>query len=415
MSRRRVFVTGMGFVSPHGENPETVFDRICAGESAVRAYPLDAVDWAEEPIPMARADFDPGDRIPKIQRIFMSRAGQMAVAAAYDALLHAGLPTDGTGVDDMGVYLGHGLGGAEVLESGYRTHFVRKRRFKPSTVPMIMTNGPTSHVSMRFHLLGPTLTYSNACASSAAAIGEAFRAIRDGYLERAITGGTEAQLNDGSVAAWMLLGVLAKGAGEEASAACRPFDVNRTGFVLGEGAVTLVLESEDAVAARGAPVLGEIVGYGTASDGHNLTEPHVDGQVRAMRLALADAGLEPERIGYLNAHATGTPVGDMIEIEAIRRVFGEHAHEMLVSATKGVHGHLIGAAAALEGALTLMALRQGRVPPTGNLTSPDPDLDLDCVPGKARAVPDLAYAVSNSFAFGGTNATLVMRRVDGGS
>jgi 3-oxoacyl-[acyl-carrier-protein] synthase II len=406
-------VTGLGFVSPHGDDPDAVFERICAAESVVRAHRLESLAWAEDPVPMARADFDPGDRIPKIQRIFMSRAGQMAVTAGYDALVRAGLPTDGSGVDDMGVYLGHGLGGSEILEDGYRTHFTRQRRFKPTTVPLIMTNGPTSHVSMRFRMLGPTLTYSNACASSAAAIGEAFRAIRDGYLERAVAGGTEAQLNEGAVAAWIMLGVLAKGSGEDAASACRPFDVDRRGFVLGEGAVMLILESEDAVRERGATPLGEIVGYASASDGHNLTEPHVDGQARAMRLSLADAGLDPECVGYVNAHATGTQVGDMVEVDAIRQVFGAHAGSLLVSATKGLHGHLIGAAAALEGALTLMALKQGRVPPTGNLRSPDPALDLDCVPGQAREVPDLEYALSNSFAFGGTNASLVMRRVDG--
>ena len=412
MAPRRVFVTGMGFVSPHGGDPQQVFERICAGESVVEAYDLDDVDWVPEAVAMARTDFDPGDRIPKVQRIFMTRAGQMAVAAAHDALEHAGLPTDGSGLEDAGVYVGHGLGGSEIFQQGYERHYTRNRRFKPTTVPLLMTNGPTAHVSMRFGIKGPTLTYSMACASSAVAIGEAFRAIRDGYVGRALAGGTEAQLNSGSVAAWTLLGVLAKVPPEGAGASCRPFDANRTGFVLGEGSVFLMLESEEEAQGRGATILGEVVGYGTASDAHNLTEPHVGGQVRAMGLALADANLEPEAVGYVNAHATGTPVGDMVEVEAVRQVFGAHAHELLVSATKGLHGHLIGAAGALEGALTLMALRQRRVPPTGNLVTPDPDLDVDCVPGEARDVPDLEFALSNSFAFGGTNAALVLRRVE---
>jgi 3-oxoacyl-[acyl-carrier-protein] synthase II len=266
---------------------------------------------------------------------------------------------------------------------------------------------------MRFGMRGPTITHSIACASSAVSMGEAFRAIRDGYLRRALVGGTEAQLNSGSVAAWTMLGVLAKVPPEGAGAACRPFDADRTGFVLGEGAVSLVLESEEDARERGASILGEVVGYGTASDAHNLTEPHLDGQVRAMRLALEDAALEPESVGYVNAHATGTPVGDMVEVEAVRRVFGEHASALLVSATKGLHGHLIGAAGALEGALTLMALQAGKVPPTGNLSTPDPELDLDCVPGAARDVPGLEYALSNSFAFGGTDAALVFRRGEG--
>jgi 3-oxoacyl-[acyl-carrier-protein] synthase II len=362
-------------------------------------------------LPIARADLDPTAVVPKLQQLFMARAAQMAVVAAHGALDRAGLLINDRGPSDAAVYMGCGLGGAEAIEEGYRVHFEKKsRRPKPATVALIMANGPAAHVSMRFGLRGPTHTYSVACASSSVAIGEAFRAIRDGYLDVALAGGAEAMLNDGSVSAWMRLGVVAREHPDGGPASSRPFDKERTGFVLGEGAVLLTLETEERAAARGAPRIAEIVGYGAASDAHHLTEPSVVGQETAMRAALADAGLAPERVGYLNAHATGTPAGDPVEVEAIKRVFGAHARRLAVSGTKSMHGHLVGAAGALECAITALALHEGRIPPTANLTVPDPELDLDFVPGTGRPAPDLAVAMSNSFAFGGSNAALVLAR-----
>jgi 3-oxoacyl-[acyl-carrier-protein] synthase II len=274
-----------------------------------------------------------------------------------------------------------------------------------------MANAPAAHVSMRYGMRGPSLTYSIACASSAVAIGEAFRAIRDGYLDRALAGGTEAMLNDGSIVAWEALSVLATEHPDGPAASSRPFAADRSGFVLGEGSAALMLESEDAMRQRGAEPIAEIVGFGTSSDAHNLTQPAVEGQVQALRAALADAGLAPESIGYINAHATATMVGDKVEIDAIKTTFGEHAHRLAVSSTKSMHGHLVGAAGALELAITLLALKKRRLPPTANLTLPDPACDLDCVPCRGRPAPDLEYALSNSFAFGGSNAVLVARRV----
>jgi 3-oxoacyl-[acyl-carrier-protein] synthase II len=281
---------------------------------------------------------------------------------------------------------------------------------KPTVVPLIMANAPAAHISMRYAMRGPSLTYSVACASSAIAIGEAFRAIRDGYLECILAGGAEAMLNDGCIAAWEGLGVLAKEHHDGPGASSRPFARDRTGFVLGEGAAMLMLESEPAMSARGARPLAEIVGFGASSDAHNLTQPAVDGQIRAMRAALADAGLPPDAIGYINAHATATPVGDQAEIDAIKAVFGEHAKRLALSSTKSMHGHLVGAAGALEFAISLLALRTRRVPPTANLTLADPDCDLDCVPCKGRPAEGLEFALSNSFAFGGSNAVLIARR-----
>jgi 3-oxoacyl-[acyl-carrier-protein] synthase II len=264
---------------------------------------------------------------------------------------------------------------------------------------------------MQFGLRGPAHTYSIACASSSVAIGEAFRSIRDGYSEVILAGGAEAMLTDGSIAAWQGAGVIAKEHADGAGTSCRPFDLERTGLVLGEGAATLILESEQRVAARGAEPLAEVAGFGASSDAHKLTEPSVDGQERAIRNALEDAGLSADEVGYVNAHATGTSAGDPVEIEAVKRVFGPAARKLAISSTKSMHGHLVGASGALECAITVLALQQRRIPPTANLTTPDPACDLDCVAGVGRDAPDLEAALSNSFAFGGSNATLVLRRV----
>ncbi len=304
-----------------------------------------------------------------------------------------------------------GLGGAEILQRSYRTYFEQQsRRVRPTTVPLIMASGPASQVCMRFGIHGPAHTYSVACASSSVAIGEGFRSIRDGYAEVVIAGGAEAMLNDGSVAAWQAVGVIAKEHSDGAQASCRPFDLERTGLVLGEGAATLVLESEERAEARGTELLAEIVGFGASSDAHKLTEPSVDGQERAMRNALEDAEVRPDDVGYINAHATGTPAGDPVEIEAIKRAFGAAAQGVAISSTKSMHGHLVGASGALECGITVLALHERRIPPTANLTVSDPACDLDCVAGAGRDTPELEVAISNSFAFGGSNATLVLRR-----
>ena len=411
MGGRRVFVTGLGFVSPHGENPAAIFESICLGESAIRMVRSGTPEMGADVL-LASIEFEPGDRINKVDRLFMARAAQMAVVATRNALEDSGLLAEGRGPEEAGVYMGCGLGGAEVLQHSYSIYFERHtRRGRPTTVPMIMANGPASQVCMQFGIYGPAHTYSIACASSSVAIGEAFRSIRDGYADVVIAGGAEAMLNDGSVAAWQAVGVIAKEHADGAGASCRPFDLQRTGLVLGEGAATLILESEERAAARGIECLAEIVGFGASSDAHKLTEPSVDGQERAIRNALEDAGLPADAVGYINAHATGTPAGDPVEIEAIERAFGAAAQDVAISSTKSMHGHLVGASGALECAITALALQERRIPPTANLTVPDPECDLDCVPGVGRDAPDLEAALSNSFAFGGSNATLVLRRV----
>ena len=410
MGGRRVFVTGLGFVSPHGEDPAVVFERICRGESAIRMVRSGTPDMGTDVL-LASIDFEPGDRINKVDRLFMARAAQMAVVATRNALEDSGLMAEGRGPEEAGVFMGCGLGGAEVLQRSYSIYFERRtRRGRPTTVPMIMASGPASQVCMQFGIYGPAHTYSIACASSSVAIGEGFRSIRDGYSDVVIAGGAEAMLNDGSVAAWQAVGVIAKEHADGAGASCRPFELERTGLVLGEGAATLILESEQRAMARGADLLAEVIGFGASSDAHKLTEPSVDGQERAMRNALEDAGLPLDVVGYINAHATGTPAGDPVEIEAIKRTFGAAAQSVAVSSTKSMHGHLVGASGALECGITALALHRRRIPPTANLTLPDPACDLDCVAGVGRDAPDLEVALSNSFAFGGSNATLVLRR-----
>ena len=410
MRGRRVLVTGLGFVSPHGEDPAAIFEQICLGESAIRMVRSGTPELGADVL-LASIDFEPGDRINKADRIFMARAAQMAVVATGNALQDSGLLIEGRGPGEAGVHMGCGLGGAEILQQAYSTYFERhSRRVRPTTVPLIMASGPASQVGMCFGIRGPAHTYSVACASSSVAIGEAFRSIRDGYTDVAIAGGAEAMLNDGSIAAWQAVGVIAKEHADGAEASCRPFDLERTGLVLGEGACTLILESEERAAARGVEPLAEIVGFGASSDAHKLTEPSVDGQERAIRNALEDAGLRADAVGYINAHATGTPAGDPVEIEAIKRAFGAAAQGVAVSSTKSMHGHLVGASGALECAITALALNECRLPPTANLTTPDPACDLDCVAGVGQDAPELEVALSNSFAFGGSNATLVLRR-----
>lgn len=411
MVRRRVFITGMGLVSPLGNDVDTAFARLCAGESGVRRVTSGSGMAGGDAI-VAPSEYEMGPTVPRMQARLMARAAQMAVVAAGSAFASAGLDPKDAWAEEAGIYIGSGLGGSEVLENHYRRYFATPtQRSRAATTAMIMANGPASHISMHFGLTGPSLSYSVACVSSAVAVGEAFRAIRDGYLHAAVVGGAEAQLNEGTIAAWMALGALASEHAGGASVSSRPFDAERTGLVLGEGAAILILESEEFVAARGGTSLAEIVGFGMSSDAHNLTEPLEVGQVMAMRRALADADLEPSAIGYLNAHATGTHAGDRVEWEAIGTTFGAHARKIPVSSSKGAHGHLVGATSALEAVWTALALRTGRVPPTASLTRPDPDCPLDCVPLVGREVEGLRYALSNSFAFGGTNAALVFAKV----
>jgi 3-oxoacyl-(acyl-carrier-protein) synthase len=410
VKRNRVFVTGIGLVSPHGNDQNKVFDKIYRGESAIEMIRSGTPEFGSDVL-VASAKFDPTGIISKPHQVFMDRVSQMAVVAAHHALENSGLLSDGTDLSSTGVYTGCALGGSQTMENAYKRYFKKIRGARPTTVPLVMPNAPAGHISMRHKLRGPSQNYSIACASSSTAIGEAFRAIRDGYQERVVTGGTEAMLNDGSICSWEALTVLAKEHPEGAHASCRPFSKDRTGLVLGEGASILILESEAMVEKRNAQPLAEIVGFGSSSDAHNLTQPSAEGQVRAMRIALNDAEIDLTEIGYINAHATGTGAGDKVEIDAIKLLFEDHAKNIAVSSTKSMHGHLLGAAGALEFAITVMALKNRKIPPTAHLKDQDPECDLDCVPFIGRSSPELDYALCNSFAFGGSNAVLIARHV----
>lgn len=413
MARRRVVVTGLGFVTPHGDDAEQVFRGVYEGRSAIVKIVSGKDEMAADAL-VGRASWNPNAELTPIQKLAMDPVAQMGFVAARRALTQAALDQRPDLLADAGVYMGCGLGGTETLEYGWGTFFVRRtRRVKPTTVARIMANAPAAHISMGYGIRGPTLTYSVACTSSSTAIGEAFRAIRDGYLDCALAGGAEAMVVDGVLVAWEAMAVLAKEHPDGPGASVRPFDRARTGFALGEGAAVLVLEAEERARERGAVPLGEIVGYGASSDAHNLTQPSLEGQVRCMRAALADAEIPTEAVGYINAHATATQVGDVVEVQAVKETFGAHARKLAVSATKSMHGHLIGAAGAVELGLTLMAVQKGSLLPTANLTDPDDGCDLDFVPGTGRPAPDLEYALSNSFGFGGSNASLVVRRWQG--
>jgi 3-oxoacyl-[acyl-carrier-protein] synthase II len=303
------------------------------------------------------------------------------------------------------------MGGAGTVDEGYRRFYgTGDKRMRPLTVVMGMTHAPGAQISIDHGLQGPLLTFSSACASSAQAIGEALRAIRGGLIDAVVAGGSEALLTPGALHAWAALRALAVPDQVSASRSCKPFAADRTGLVLGEGAAAMVLESEESARARGATILAELVGYGGSADASHISAPDSTGQARAMRRALDDAGVEACEVGYINAHGTGTLAGDASETEAIKAVFGEHARSVPVSSTKSMHGHLMGAAGALELIVVILALRHRALPPTAHLDVCDPLCDLDYIPNVARYEVDVRVAMSSSFAFGGANAVLVARR-----
>jgi nodulation protein E len=294
------------------------------------------------------------------------------------------------------------VGGQAAIEAGFQDLWVEGRgRVHPLTIPKTMSNAGASHIAMDMGMSGPTYTVSTACSSANHAIGQAFRLVRDGEAEAAVTGGSEAMFSIGMLKAWEAMRVIAPDT-------CRPFSKDRRGMILGEGGAMMVLEPMDAAKARGAKIFAEICGFGMTADAHHLTQPAVHGPARAMRGALREAGLEPEAIGYINAHGTGTPGNDPVESSAIREVFGAHADKIGVSSTKSMHGHALGAAGALEAIATILALHHGILPPTANFNEPDPECDLDYIPNQPRALR-VEAALSNSFAFGGLNAVVCFR------
>lgn len=405
----RVVVTGLGVIAPVGQSVKDVFDNVVAGKSGIRAVTAET-----HPSPHAlvagQVDFDPERHWPRHKWTMLDRATQFALAAAKEAVADAGLELGEEESLRAGVYWGTGSGGAATTEESYRILYAEgKPRLRPSTVVQGMSNAAAAQISIAHGLRGPVLNISTACSSSAMSIGEGVRAIRSGDADVIVAGGSEALITYGNLRAWDATQAMAHADPADPSRSCKPFAADRSGLVLGEGAAVLILENAERAARRGAHIYGEIVGYGNASDAEGMSKPAADGQVRAMRLALANGGVAPDVVGYVNAHGTATRVGDVVETSAIREVFGGKGQAPCVSSTKAVHGHLMGAAGALEMLIALMALERGVVPPTAHLDQPDPECDLDYVPNEARRV-ELRGVMSNSFGFGGMNSVLVARR-----
>jgi len=404
-----VAVTGMGVVSPVGGDCASFFAALIAGRSGIRHLQTRFPERLSTRIG-APAPFDAARHFPPPKLRMLDRVSQFALVAAAQALAQSGGALEGLDPRRAGTFLGTGMGGSETNDDGYYTLFGQgSDRLKPFTVLMAMNNAAAAWIGLDHKLEGPNLTYSTACSSSTVAVGEAARRIASGEIDVAIAGGAEAPLTFGTMKAWEALKTLATEDPADPGASCKPFARDRSGLVLGEGAAMLVLEDAARAKARGATVLAQIVGYGLSTDASHITRPSVDGQARAMRLALDDAGSDAEAIGYINAHGTGTPANDPVETAAIRQVFGARAASIPVSSTKSMHAHLLGAAGALELVASILAARQAVLPPTMNLQVPDPECDLDYVPNAARRVERVRAVMSNSFAFGGTNAVLVAR------
>ena len=407
-----VAVTGTGVVSPIGNDLAAFDDALFAGRSAVRAHALDLPGIELPAVPVAAAAFDTAAVVAP-SRVPLDRGTAMALAAAEEAARAAGLVPGSFDPERLGIFWGSGMAGATTFETTCRTVYADRRRMRPTSVVTTMPNAPVAEIALRFGARGTALAYACACASSAVAIGEAMRAIRAGRIDVAIAGGSESLLTPGVLASWQAMRVLTPiGAGPDgadaARRACRPFATDRAGFALGEAAAAFVLESIEHARSRAAPAQFHLSGYATNCDGLHITNPDAGGQARAMRAALADAGLDAGAIGYLNAHGTATMNGDAAEADSIATVFGTNG--VPVSSTKAIHGHLLGAGGAVELLAAARALASERLPPTANTTALDPAFAIDLVTVAARPVRGLAHVMSSSFAFGGTNAVLVASR-----
>jgi len=399
---RRVAITGMGAICALGRNVPEVAASLCQGRPGIG--PIESADCSQ-------LRFQNGAEVRGYHHQpyfedrradFLDRFAQFAVIAAREAVACASVEWTPELRERAAIITGSCVGGQSTEDVGF--HEVYKlghNRVHPLTIPKTMANAGASHISMEFGITGPSYTISTACSSAAHAIGQAYWMIRGGSTDLAITGGSEAPFSFGILKAWEAMRVVSP-------ETCRPFSRDRRGMILGEGAAMFVLEPLEAARARGAAVHAEIVGFGMSADANHITQPSAEGAARAMRAALRDAAIAPEQIGYVNAHGTATPANDVTEAAAIRAVFGAHTDRLAVSSTKSMHGHALGASAALECLATALALRDGVLPPTANFTELDPECDLDVIPNQARPA-EVEYALSNSFAFGGLNAVLALR------
>jgi nodulation protein E len=399
----RVVVTGWGIVSPIGQTAASFWSSLVRGTSGIAEATLIPTDQLTNKVVAEVKDFDPHRHFDDRQFAMLDRVSQFAVVAAREAIARSGISLDDELSERTATIIGTGVGGQGTQDDNYRRLYREgAKRLHPLTIPKLMVNAPASQVAMDRGLRGPAFAVASACASATHAIGLAFHLVRSGGATCAVTGGTDACITFGTMKGWEAMRVTAPDT-------CRPFSRDRKGLVIGEGAAVLVLENLEHARKRSADVLGEIIGFGMSSDAGDLTSPDEGGMVRAVTAALADAKLAPQDVQYINAHGTGTAANDEVETSAIKSAFGLYAAKLAISSNKSMLGHALGAAGALELVATLMSVQNAIVPPTINYLGPDPGCDLDYVPNEARPLL-MQAAVSNSFAFGGLNAVLAVRR-----
>jgi nodulation protein E len=399
----RVVVTGLGALAPIGNTVQSYWSSLIAGASGIATITLVPPDELIQKVVAEVKDFDPRAHFNDRQLSSLDRVAQFAVVAAREAIANAAISFEHGLSERTATIIGTGVGGQTTLDDNFRRIYRNNlARVFPLTIPRLMVNATASQISMHCGLRGPAFVVASACASATHAIGLAFHMVRSGQVTCAVTGGAEACITFGTLRGWEAMRIMAPDT-------CRPFSRDRAGMVLGEGAAIVVLETLEHARARGAAILGEIVGFGMSADAYDLTSPDQGGMVRALEATLADARMAPTDIQYVNAHGTGTAANDTTETKALRQAFGPHADALAISSTKSMIGHSLGAAGALELVATILAIRNGIVPPTIGYLGPDPDCDLDYVPNAARTMP-IEAALSNSFAFGGLNAVLAVRR-----
>ncbi|MBM4116304.1 beta-ketoacyl-ACP synthase II [bacterium] len=411
---RRVVITGLGLISPVGKDREATWQGLLAGRSGIgRITAFDTEGYASR-LGAEVKDFDPGEIVEPKERKKTDRYAQFALVAAEEAMAQAGLLAEPPAGERMGVIIGSGIGGMLTFEEEHSTLIAKgPRRVSPFFIPMMIGDIATGLVSMRYGLRGPNFGVVSACATGAHAIADAALQIRAGRADLMLAGGAEATISPMALAGFGNMKALST-RNEEPGKACRPFDAERDGFVMGEGAGVLVLEDYAHAKARGVRIFAELLGAGLTADAHHITAPDPEGRgaTQAMRLALAEAGLPGASVGYVNAHGTSTPYNDRIETLAIRTAFGAHAERLKISSTKSMTGHLLGAAGGLEAGITVLALERGEIPPTVNYEHPDPDCDLDYTPNRA-VKQAVETAISTSLGFGGHNIVLLLGRAPG--
>ena len=408
---RRVVITGLGVFASSGRDANTFFCNLLNGRSAVRRITA----WDPSPLSVQIAaevsDYKPTDYFPAKRLDMLDRFTQFGLLAAREALASSGIEVSDEERPRFGVVIGTGMGGATTFDSGFYSLYAKgETRLHPFTIPKVMHNALTSQICMEYGAQGPSLAISTACSSAGHAIGQAYHFVKFGLADIVLSGGSDAPITYGMLRSWESVRVLASGNGDPARA-CRPFSRDREGMVLGEGAAVLLLEEYEHARRRGAKIYAELAGFGLSSDAGHITQPSIMGPARAIRMAMDDAGVNPEQVDYINAHGTGTRLNDATETQVIKEVFKDHARRVAISSTKSMHGHVMGGTGAVELAAAVLAIEKGAIPPTANYTTPDPECDLDYVPNQAREQA-VRVAISNSFAFGGLNAVLLVRRLD---